>query len=290
MTGKRRGARRSVAVLAVMIAAAGGSATALAAPTGDIGAQIVGGRDAAFPWAVSFQTITPDGTSQHRCGGTLVTPRWVISAAHCAPVLNVQARVGSLNWKTGGELVPVARVITHPGFQPTGDFGHDIALVELARDVHAPVFGLAHLGPVGSLGLGAGWGMTCDVDITDPACRASLPDNLQELDLRLADEQECLLTREDGLQLYDPETMACIVPADGGLSGHCFGDSGGPFLRHDDGEWRLAGILVADMGSTVPHEHLCSTDPGGRLNHGAITDIGPFIPWINRTIGRNSEE
>uniref|UniRef100_A0A674GFW8 Peptidase S1 domain-containing protein n=1 Tax=Taeniopygia guttata TaxID=59729 RepID=A0A674GFW8_TAEGU len=44
-------------------------------------ARVVGGLPAGpgrWPWAVSLQL-----RGRHRCGGTLVTPQWVLSAAHC---------------------------------------------------------------------------------------------------------------------------------------------------------------------------------------------------------------
>ncbi|NWU72492.1 CTRC protein, partial [Pterocles burchelli] len=50
-----------------------------------LGSRVVGGEDAvphSWPWQVSLQSLNA-GTWQHLCGGTLIDPSWVLTAAHC---------------------------------------------------------------------------------------------------------------------------------------------------------------------------------------------------------------
>ena len=48
--------------------------------------RVVGGatsRPGAWPWQVSITNNKSLKTSSHLCGGSIVTPLWIVSAAHC---------------------------------------------------------------------------------------------------------------------------------------------------------------------------------------------------------------
>lgn len=127
---------------------------------------MVGGVDAApgrWPWQVSVRH-----GSQHHCGGSVLAPRWIVTAAHCvhryraalsaAPAVGLRVCAGgselpwehfcplsyrrrrALGWTvragvTRGSAeqevgVPVERVISHPLYSDNS-MDYDIALMKL---------------------------------------------------------------------------------------------------------------------------------------------------------------
>jgi hypothetical protein len=118
---------------AVAVAAA---CLVLAAPS----SAVVGGRDAA-PGAYPAVAEITFGSS-FLCTGTLIAPRWVLTAGHCGSITGaavgspaawppqlIDVRIGSVT-PGAGERVPVRRVVVNPNY--LANVGYDIALLELS--------------------------------------------------------------------------------------------------------------------------------------------------------------
>ena len=107
--------------------------------------DIVGGQAAdpgEYPWQVWLRSDYYNGPY---CGGSLVTPRWVVTAAHCVQAAygpisdrpeDVIVVAGDHDWTTDEgteQVLPVERIVIHPGWTPQL-YDNDIALLELGTD------------------------------------------------------------------------------------------------------------------------------------------------------------
>lgn len=101
--------------------------------------RIYGGSEAKpgqFPYQITLRLWH---SSLHYCGGSIISNRHILTAAHCvrptSPVLDYTVIVGAHS-KTGkdGRGYKVARFIQHEGFNETS-LQHDVALIELETTI-----------------------------------------------------------------------------------------------------------------------------------------------------------
>src|SRR5215213_4821082 len=190
------------ALFAVLVALA---ALAAAAPAG----AVTGGRPAteAYPW----QAALADDGGQF-CGGSLVRPDWVLTAAHCADgedAAKLKVILGRHKLSSSdGEEIQVAQIVVNEQYASDENGGHDVALLRLDRPSAAvPVrivsTGEAALWAAGKPARVIGWGSS--VFLVGPGS-----DDLQEVDVPMVSDEDCD-TSYNALSPYvfDPETMVC---------------------------------------------------------------------------------
>ena len=103
----------------------------------------------------------PNNAAAQFCGGTLVRPNMVVTAAHCSDFVTapqVQVLTGTQLLDGSGTRRNVARIAIHPSWN-SNTFDNDVAVWELTTDAPGPLATLAtENGPVGADLLVTGWG------------------------------------------------------------------------------------------------------------------------------------
>ena len=226
---------------------------------------IVGGEDAApgaWPWQASLQYY-----GSHNCGASLITNRWLVTAAHCVgyPMGSLSVYLGAYDINSKKKGVPLKynleKIIVHPGWEPSSSkaFPNDIALIRVNKVVVENDFTKTIELPaqnenfVGKDCWITGWGRLWG--------GGSLPDNLQELKIDVMDDSWC---RNKVGYRHGP-WHTCVYKR--GASA-CNGDSGGPLVCKVGTTWKLAGDASFVFGS-------CSTS-----SPSVYGTIPYFVSWI----------
>ncbi len=212
--------------------------------------RIVGGDDAergAWPWmAALVDPAVRDLYEAHYCGGSLIHPRWIITAGHCTKdsreIRNlkpdeIEVVMGAYDLENdSGDRFGVKRIILHPSYDTYTEYNFDIALLELDREAAAyetlPLL-KENKNLAGEEAVVIGWGDTYSAPTG----------KLQQVTLPIVSNEVCNQAHLDTGQYYEnPVTENMICAGEAGMDS-CVGDSGGPFLVQDQGVWKQAGVV-----------------------------------------------
>ncbi len=261
------------------ITAAGLAAAILLALPGTAAARqnatprIVGGVTAERAWPAQGYLQLKIGTTTSACGGSVVSGRWFLTAAHCAtdnggtalPATAFSVRLGSPNRTTGGTVFGVTDVDVHEDFDHV-TLTNDIALLRLdaatstagasVQPLRLVAPGEADLWSPGILSAIIGWGTQCTECTSAPAL-------LREAGVPITSDAECAAAYPPGWIFAD--TMLC---AGNGISDTCSGDSGGPLMVARADAWVLAGVTswgidCADPDYPGVYARVGADGPGG---------------------------
>jgi secreted trypsin-like serine protease len=223
------GLRRARQTAATVVATAAAAATALiAAPSASASAAplpVIGGT-ATTTTAYPFMMQLTDSTGDQFCGGTLVAPKKVVTAAHCVAGESAGGVrvVGGRTYLNGtkGTVSRVSKIWVNPDYTDASD-GDDVAVLTLTTSMpYKPAKYVSSsqtsLYAAGTTARVLGWGTTAESGGTSNQLRtATVP---------IVSDSSCKGSYGSDFVQTD---MVCAGYTSGGVD-TCQGDSGGPLL------------------------------------------------------------
>ncbi|XP_023571706.1 transmembrane protease serine 2 isoform X2 [Octodon degus] len=238
--------------------------------------RIVGGSAATlgqWPWQVSLHV-----QGVHVCGGSIITPQWIVTAAHC-----VEEPLNSPRYWTAfagilrqsfmfyGDSYRVEKVISHPNYDSKTK-NNDIALFKLqtpltfndrVKPVCLPNPGMV-LDPDQQCWI-SGWGAIYEKGKTSDVLNAAW--------VPLIERSKC-----NHKFIYNNLITSAMICA-GFLQGtvdSCQGDSGGPLVTLKNGIWWLIGDTSWGSGCAKAYRP------------GVYGNVTVFTDWIYQQMRANS--
>lgn len=231
--------------------------------------RVIGGyqlRPGQAPWQALLWSPPRDGRrvlapgQRVVCGGALIAPGWILTAAHCLLDKNMRPtvgrghriRLGVYNPRADeGVSYPITGYAVHPGYDIRGP-AFDIALLRFDRRTGTKGAATNAIAPIeldplslrqrrirdGMPVYTYGWGRT--------SVNGDTSDHLRGALMRLEDPDECA-KRTKFVGDYLGGLVLCASARDGSQA--CHGDSGGPLITYGDADKVAKVIGVVSAGT-----------------------------------------
>jgi len=251
----------------------------------DDGYEISGGYETdinEYPWMISLKYH-----SHHMCGGSLISNRWIISAAHCFHKIRKQiyrnnpndwiAVLGDHNRAISNEAnhldMKISCIVIHPKRNHKTK-SYDVALLRMKKKLDLSYY--PHIRPiclpqndkedyVGKNVITTGWGRR-------------QPDGhstkiLREVDLHVISNDAC----QENYHSQITDQMICAIGESGTQKDACKGDSGGPLIAKKKGKNSYELIGITSFGKDC-----------GNGDSEVFTRVSKQIRWIKSVISRRT--
>ncbi|XP_076075122.1 serine protease hepsin-like [Mytilus galloprovincialis] len=243
--------------------------------------RIVGGKEAtpySWPWQVAILTRW----KEQYCGGTLIAPGWVLTAAHCIRKRGKRRRVIVRIGEHDMRLVEGREVdLRLDSDYPHHNFDYetitnDIALLKLKKPEkvknNVEYACLPEEGediPDQTMCMTVGWGKEKNTHLFGSTV-------LQEAEVPIVNKKKC----RKAFDYKITEKQICAGYKKGGIDS-CAGDSGGPLLcpKNINGTTRWIVYGVTSYGEGC----------GQKGKYGIYTNVSHYIRWINKIIKQNEK-